>query len=104
MANSEYSAKKHYILDRIKKSRKQKGVMEYSSDVLRHLLLGGGAFSPIDQLLLLKKKVTVNTVAKVLAASLTFDQLSCKFDNIGGARRPPWPHGHIPEIELCHSS
>ena len=44
--------------------------------------VGGGAFWPIDQLLLLKK-LTENTVANSLAAWLHFDQLSCKFEILG---------------------
>ena len=39
--------------------------------------------------LLLAKKVTDETVTNPLAAWLTFDQLSCKFENIGGVRCPP---------------
>ena len=35
------------------------------------------------------KKVTENTVAISLAARLTFDQLSCEFENIGGGATPP---------------
>ena len=50
----------------------------------RHLLLRG-AVLPIDQLLLLKRKnVTENNVVNSLAAWLTFDQLSCEFENIEG--------------------
>ena len=56
--------------------------------------VGGGAFWPTDQLLLLKKKkVTQNTSANSLAAWLIFHQLSCKFENIGPQRHPsahPW--------------
>ena len=67
------------------------------SDVPRHLLLGGGTYWPTDQLLLLrKKKVTENTIANSLAAWLPFDQLSCKFDNIRGVRRPHTPNRHVP--------
>ena len=51
---------------------------------------------------LMKKKVTENTVASSLAAWLTFDQLSCKFENIGGCDTPTPPHWHIPGIgPLC---
>jgi len=60
------------------------------SDVARHHLLGGGAFSPIDQLLLLKKwsqKILLTT----LAAWMPFDQLSYKFDSIGGHDAPYAP-------------
>ena len=52
------------------------------SDVPKHLLLGG-----FDQLTTIvtnnKRKVTGNTVANPLEAWLTFDQLSCNFENIG---------------------
>ena len=59
------------------------------SDVPRHFPLKGGGVSPIDQLFLIKrKKVTKNTVTSSPAACLTFDQPSCKFDNIGGRDAP----------------
>ena len=38
-----------------------------------------------------KKKIAENTVANSLAAWLPFDQLSCKFENIGGATPAPKP-------------
>jgi len=38
---------------------------------------------------LLVKKVTENSVANPLATQLTFDQLACKFENIGGGRDAP---------------
>ena len=72
----------------------------------RHLLLGGGRFDQLTNYLtklLLKKKevkVTENTVDNPLAAWLPFlDQLSCKFENIGG-RNAPTPNQHIPELRI----
>ena len=55
---------------------------------------GEEAFSPIDQILLLKEMVTENIVANSFAAWLTCDQLSCKFENIGGHNPPLPPSAH----------
>ena len=46
---------------------------------------GRGAFQPFDQLLLLKEKMTYNTVIMSLAARLAFDQLSYNCEPIWGA-------------------
>ena len=60
---------------------------------------GGEAFWPIDQLLLLKRKVTENTVANSLAAWLTFNQLSCNGN--GGHDAPHAPYAPIGTSLMC---
>ena len=59
------------------------------SDVLRHLLLRGH----FDQLINYcdEKRVTENTVTNSPAAWLTFDQISCILEDIGGAMPPTHP-------------
>jgi len=42
------------------------------------------------------KKFMENTIT--ISAWLTFDQLSCNFENIGEGVTPPAPHQHIPGI------
>ena len=54
-------------------------------------LVGGGVtnWPTTVTKLLLNKKVTEYTVGNPLATWLTFDQLSCKFENIGGGHDAP---------------
>ena len=65
-----------------------------SSDMQRHLMLGKGSvltnWPSIITRLLLKKTQKV-LVVNPLPAWLTFDQIACKFENIGGAWRPSLP-------------
>ena len=62
----------------------------------RHFPHSGGSFNQLANCCY-QKKVTENTVANSLAACLTFDQLSCKFENIGGLGAPMPPSAHS-----CH--
>ena len=61
----------------------------------RRLLLGGGGRS--DQLtnccykIVTKRKVTEHSVAYPVAAWLTFDQIFCTLENVGGRDAPPSP-------------
>ena len=47
-------------------------------------------------------KVTENTVANSLSAWLPFDQLFCKYENIGGRDTPHDRSRHIAVIEMLH--
>ena len=53
--------------------------------------MGGGREGRLTKLptICTKKKLTKNAVANSPAAWLNFDQLSCKFDYIGGVKNPP---------------
>ena len=55
---------------------------------------GEGRFNHLTNYCYLKK-ITENTMANSLAALLTFDQLSCNFEDIGDVS-PPRPHPQMP--------
>ena len=57
---------------------------------------GGGRFDQLTNYCQ-GKKFPENTVANSLAVWLTFEQHSCKFENIGGGRDAPRPHLQIPD-------
>ena len=57
----------------------------------RHLLEGGVFDQLTDYCHSKKHKITEITVANSLAAWLPFDQLFCKFENIGGRDAPYAP-------------
>ena len=66
----------------------------------RHLLFGGGIIDELTNYQYLnKEKVTENTVVTSLAAWLPFDQLSCKFENIGERDAPTPPNRHNPGMD-----
>ena len=54
---------------------------------------GGGDFTSWPAIVTKTKKVPGNTVAKSLQVWLLFDQLSCKFENVGGCDAPGPPVG-----------